>query len=93
MAIDYIVSCFAITAFLSRTIVNNNMEVKDKVKMESEYRLLYSTKELSDFIYEHFGDEKMLMTYPRLKIETTDGEIIHVRDLYKDIKSYYFKII
>lgn len=91
MAIDYIVSCFAIAAFLSRTIVNNNIEVDNKVKIENEYRLMYSTKEFSDFIYKYFGDEKMLITYPRLKIETTDGEIIQVRELYKDVKSYYFK--
>ena len=92
MAIDYIISCFAIAAFLSRTIVNNNIDVPNKTKIENEYRIIYSTKDVSEFIYKYFGDEKMLKTYPRLKIETTDEKIIHIRDLYPNIKSYYFKL-
>ena len=92
MALDYIVSCFAITAFLSRTIVNNNIEVANKTKIQNEYNIIYSTNFVTNFINKYFGNEKMVKTFPRLKIETINGEIVHVYDLYPDIQPYYIKI-
>lgn len=91
MAIDYIISSFATRAFLVRTIVNKNIEVTNSAKIKNEYTLLYSTEYVSNFIYKYFGDEKMLLIFPRIKVETIDKKIIEVKDFYPDIKTYYFK--
>ena len=34
----------------------------------------------------------MLKTYPNLKLQDVDGNIIYISDLLKDIKPYYFKV-
>lgn len=93
MALDYIISSFAIRAFLSRTIINNNLQVSNQTKIQNEYRIIYSTNYISNFVYKYFGDEKMLKTFPRIKIEKNNGEIIQVKDLYPNIKTYYIKLI
>jgi hypothetical protein len=45
-----------------------------------------------NFTEKHFSNEKMLKTYPNLKMEATDGSIIYMKDILSDIKPYYVKV-
>lgn len=45
---------------------------------------------LKDFIYKFFDNEKMIKTFPNIKIEDVDGNILFFRDYVKDIKPYYY---
>ena len=49
-------------------------------------------KNLSNFIYKYWNDRKMILTFPNLKIQDKDGNIIYFRDLVPDVKPYYFMI-
>ena len=52
---------------------------------------LYNNEKLSNFIYKYWGDRKMIKTFPNIKVQDIDGNIIYIDSLLKDIKPYYFK--
>ena len=47
---------------------------------------------MSEFIHKYFSDEKLLRTFPNLKIQDVDGNIIYVDSLLPDIQPYYLKV-
>ena len=46
-------------------------------------------KRLSETV---FSDENVLKTFPNIKFEDKDGNIIWVKDVLTDIQPYYFKL-
>lgn len=91
MLIDCIISGYAINLFTIRMVAENNLNVENKEMIcqinnelnKSEFR----TKLRNTF----FSNEKMIKTYPNLKVEQLDGSIIYFKDLLPDIKPYFFK--
>ena len=91
MLIDCIISGYAINLFTIRMVAENNLNVENKEMIcqinnelnKSEFR----TKLRNTF----FSNEKMLKTYPNLKVEQLDGSIIYFKDLLPDIKPYFIK--
>lgn len=92
MLIDCIITGYALMCFMVRTIKINNIEVKNMTKVENLYDMIYSNEKQANFIYKHFGDEKMLKTFPRLKIESSDDKVIYFSDILTDIQPYYWMI-
>lgn len=90
--IDCVITGFALSAFLIRVIQKNNIDVEYKQKVSQEYNVIYNNEKLSTFIYKVWGDEKMIRTFPNIKVEDKNGEIIYIDSLLKDIKPYYFKV-
>ena len=39
-----------------------------------------------------WNDQKMIKTFPNLRVTTKNGAVIYVNNLYKDIKPYYVKV-
>ena len=39
-----------------------------------------------------FSNEKILKTFPNIKFEDKDGNIVWIKDILTDIQPYYFKI-
>ncbi len=39
-----------------------------------------------------FTDERILKTFPNIKFQNTQGDIIWIKDLLPEIQPYYFKI-
>ena len=91
MLVDCIISGYAINLFTIRMVAENNLNVENKEMIcqinnelnKSEFR----TKLRNTF----FSNEKMIKTYPNLKVEQVDGSIIYFKDLLPDIKPYFFK--
>ena len=91
MLIDCIISGYAINLFTIRMVAENNLNVENKEMIcqinnelnKSEFR----TKLRNTF----FSNEKMIKTYPNLKVEQLDGSIIYFKDLLPDIKPYFIK--
>ena len=90
--IDCILSIFSIYYFLVRMVVQNDLNVDNKEIVIQRYDEIYSNEKLSSFIYKYWGDRKMIRTFPNLKIEDVDGNIIYIDSLLKDIQPYYLKI-
>ena len=90
--LDFIVSTFAVDVYLTRVIVENNLDVKNKEHIIEKYDYLYNkNKTLSNIIYTLWGNEVMIKIYPNLTVRTTNGENLLVKFFYPDILPYFYK--
>lgn len=92
LAIDCILTCYAQEQFINRMIVENNIEVEKKEEIVKKYERTYSNKTLSNFINTFWNDKKMIKTFPNMKIQDKEKNIIYLDSLLHDTTSYYFKI-
>lgn len=91
LMIDCIATAFAIEFFLVRMIVKNDLNVANKEVVQEQYDKIYGNENISKFIYIFWGDKKMIRTFPNLKINDKDGNIIYMDSLL-DIQPYYLKV-
>ena len=91
LLIDCIITAFAMSFFLIRMIAQNDLNVPKKEIVMQKYEDIYSNEKLSNFIYKYWGDRKMIRTFPNIKVEDIDGNIIYIDSLLKNIQPYYFK--
>lgn len=91
LMIDCISTAFALEFFLVRMIVQNDIDVENKELVFEQYDEIYGNENISKFIYEFWGDKKMIRTFPNLKITDKDGNIIYMDSLL-DIQPYYIKV-
>lgn len=89
--IECILTGYALSLFLIRMIVINDIDVNDKEIVQQIYDRVYGDEEKADWIYKYWGDEKMIKTFPNLKLEQSNGEILFINTLLPDIQPYYFK--
>ena len=67
------------------------LNVPNKEIIVYKYEDIYKEEKLSNFIYKYWGDRKMLRTFPNLKIQDIDGNMIYMDSLLSDIQPYYYK--
>ena len=91
LMIDCVSTAFAIEFFLVRMIVQNDIDVANKELVIEQYDKIYENEKLSKFIYQFWGDKKMIRTFPNLKINDKNGNIVYMDSLL-DIQPYYFKV-
>ena len=91
LMIDCVSTAFAIEFFLVRMIVQNDIDVANKEAVIEQYDKIYGNEKLSKFIYEFWGDKKMIRTFPNLKINDKNGNIVYMDSLL-DIQPYYLKV-
>lgn len=91
LLIDCIVTGIALSFFLIRMVNNYDLNVPNKEIIEHKYDDIYKDEKLSNFIYKYWGDRKMLRTFPNLKIQDIDGNMIYMNSLLSDIQPYYYK--
>lgn len=90
--INCVISGYALDSYLTRTIIENNLEVDNKEEVLSKYNYTYKENEnLSNFIYTLWGNNKMVKTYPNVTIRLSTGEDVPAKKYYPDIKPYFFK--
>lgn len=91
LLIDCIVTGIALSFFLIRMVNNYDLNVPNKEIIIHKYEDIYKNEKLSNFIYKYWGDRKMLRTFPNLKIQDIDGNMIYMDSLLSDIQPYYYK--
>lgn len=92
LLVDCIITGYALKVFFIRKAYENDLNVANRVYIDSQYDKIYNKdKELSNFIYKFFGDEKMIKTFPNLKTQDLDGNIIYFDCYVGDIQTYYYK--
>lgn len=89
--IDCVISGIAINFCLIRKSVENNLDIANKEKTIQFYNKIYNNKDLSNFIYKYWNDEKMIRTYPNLTLTLEDGKTIYIKNLTPEIRPYYYK--
>lgn len=92
LVIDCIITCYAQKQFINRMIVENGIEVENKQEIIESYEKTYNNKFLSDFINTFWDDRKMIRTFPNMKIEDLNNNIIYLDSLLPDIQPYYLKV-
>ena len=90
MFVDCVITAKALQFFYIRMIAENDLDVKNKQVIEQKYEKIYSNEKLSKFIDKYWGNKKMIRTFPNLKIESEQGEIIYFDSLLPDIQAYYY---
>lgn len=92
LLVDCLLTCYAQQTFIDRMVVENNIDVVNLEEVEERYNNTYNNKILSKVIYTLWNDEKMIRTFPNIKIKDRYNNIIYIDSLLKDIKPYYIKI-
>ena len=93
IAIDFLITSFALKMFETRLIYNYNLEVQGAEDYYEHYLYIYQNNPgLKDFVDKVFSDEKMIRTFPNIKFTLQDGSILWVKDILTDIKPYYIKL-
>ena len=91
LIIDCISTGFAIEFFLVRMIVQNDIDVANKEAVIEQYDKIYGNEKLSEFIYQFWGDKKMIRTFPNIKVKDKNGNIVYMDSLL-DIQPYYLRV-
>lgn len=81
MAVDGLISCYALDNFLARVAEENNIKIVGIEEGEKSSKI--ATK--------LFSNEKMMMTYPNMLVVNDKNEIVHLEKLLSNVKNYYYK--
>ena len=92
LVLDFIISVYAMTAFYTRTIVEKDLDVDNRGFINAAYELIYRDGERGQLTRKVFSDEKMIRTFPNLRMQNKNGDIIYFNSLFPDVRTYYFKI-
>lgn len=91
MLLDCAISTYAINLYTIRMIAENNLDVNNKEAILQINEKINQDKFQQKLIKTFFNNNKMVKTYPNLKVQQIDGTIVYFKDLLPDIKPYYFK--
>jgi uncharacterized membrane protein len=92
LVFDCIISAVAINVFYARLVYEYKLDIPNSEVYEMAYEKISENESWKNFTDKHFSNEKMLKTYPNLKMEDINGEIIYIKDVLSDIKPYYVKL-
>lgn len=90
--LDCLITGFALRMFFTRLVYEYDIELKDVASYHVDYTVFYQNDKIKDFVLKYFSDEKMLKTFPNLKVTGEDGHLIYVSDIIKDVQPYYVRI-
>mgnify|MGYP004466102873 CR=1 FL=1 len=91
MLIDCQITGIAIKLFMIRKVHENDIQISAKQEVDIAYEKIYGNEEASKLINKYFGDKKMIKTFPNLKTQDINGDIIYFDCYVGDIKPYYYK--
>lgn len=92
LIIDCLLTCYAQKQFINRMIVENNINVENRKEIEEEYNKTYNNEFLAKIIFKFWNNEKMIRTFPNIKIEDKYHNIIYLDSLLPEVQPYYNKI-
>jgi len=90
--VNFLFTGFAQDLFITRTVVINDIQIRDYNRRLNRYEKLENTKWLFDFLNTIWSDKKMIKTFPNMKILDKNRDVIHMDSLFPDIQPYYIKI-
>ena len=90
--LNMIITSLALEVFFKRLVNDYNLELINMDNYIVRIDEIYNNQTIKKISDKFFTNEKMLKTFPNIKVTNKDGEIIYVREILKDIQPYYFKI-
>lgn len=89
--LDFVVTGYALKLFVIRKVHEYDLNIENKEVSEILYEKIYSNENYVKMINKFFGDKKMIRTFPNLKIQDANGDMIYFDTLVGDIQPYYYK--
>ena len=90
--LDAIITGIALKIFFTRLVINYNLELKEGNRYTIQTPELYDNDFMRYLSENVFTDEKILKTFPNIKVLDKDNNIIYVDSILKDIQPYYFRV-
>jgi len=90
--IDFGITSYALKMFFLRMVKEYDINIGDKQVVEQAYEDVYGNEDLSNIIHKLWGNKKMIMIFPNLKLEDNEGNIVHFKNLLPEIQPYYIKL-
>lgn len=91
LVVDGFLTAYALEMFFIRKVHDYDLNVANKEYINQKYDEVYGNEKQATFINTFFDDRKMIKTFPNLKSQDANGEIIYFDLLVGDIKPYYYK--
>ena len=91
LVFDCLVTAYALEMFFVRKVHDYDLNVENKEYFLEKYDEIYGNEKQTKFISKFFDDRKMIKTFPNLKTQSVDGEILYFDLLVGDIEPYYYK--
>ena len=91
MFVDCVLTGIAIKLFMVRKVHEYDLNVSNKEEIEEVYNVVYGNEDLNNLVTNWIGDKKMIMTFPNLKTQDKEGNMIYFDMYVGNIKPYYYK--
>lgn len=92
LVIDSMITGVALKMFFTRLVEEYHLELQNVDNYLIDYAELYQHPTIRKIVDNWFTDDKMLKTFPNIKLTGKDGNIIYVCDILKDIQPYYIRV-
>ncbi|MCI8471260.1 MAG: putative ABC transporter permease [Clostridia bacterium] len=92
LMLDCMATCYAQDIFITRMVIKNDIPITDRERREEACQKIQEKEHLTKFIDAHWNDKKMIQTFPNMKIEDSNHNIIYLDSLLPQIQPYYRKI-
>ena len=92
MFLDCVITGVALKMFFADLVHDYNLPVQNSEIYLKQYEQKENDEIQKKLRDKYFTNEKMIKTFPNLKVISKNGEIIFIRDVLKDIQPYYFKV-
>lgn len=90
--INFIITSFALEVFYTRTVEKFDLEIKDTSQLLDNYDMWCENETFKYVTDTFFSDEKMVKTFPNLRMELKDGTLLCINTLFPEIQPYYIKV-
>lgn len=91
LAIDALLTMFALDTFVLRTSANCNIELSE-AKTTGLIAKIYNNEEIKLLTDKVFNDYKMVKTFPNIYITDKHGNMHYAKDIYTYINPYYIRL-
>lgn len=91
LLVDCILTVYALEMFVVRKVHDHDLNIRNKEYIYKQYEKIYGNEKIAKFIDTFFSDYKMIKTFPNLKTQAENGDIIYFDCYVGDIKPYYYK--
>ena len=93
MFLDCAYTWVALRMFYVRLQDNYNLELQGVGTYAQKYNELYENNEnVKKYVDKYLSDERILRTFPNLRVLDSEGNMIYIDSVIKTIQPYYYKI-
>ena len=90
--IDFLITSFALKMFFTRVVAEYELKLATYDEYIFECAELYKNEDIKNFTLKYFSDEKMMKTFPNIKLTGENGNVIWICDILNHIQPYHVRV-